>query len=97
VALSAAAVEGVNVRVTVQAPLAATGDAVEQVAAVLVKSAAFVPDIAGLLLNVSGPLPVFISVTNIVPLVVPFGTLPNGRLAGRLTAAPVPDPVSDTV
>jgi len=99
-AFSAALVEGLNVRVTVQLEPAATGEAVEQVAAVIAKSAAFVPVTLGLLVNVSDALPVFISVTVIVGLVVPLGTEPNGSLAGRLTTgagAPVPVPVSGTL
>ncbi len=86
-----------NVRVTVQEPPAATGEAVEQVAAVLVKSPAFVPETSGLLVNISDPLPVFITVTVIAALVVPSACDPNGTLAGRLTPGPVPDPLSVTV
>jgi len=96
VAFSAAAVDGLNVRVTVQLPPAATGAAVEQVAAVLVKSAAFAPETTGLDVKLSGAVPVFISVTVIPGLVVPSSCGANGRLAGRVTAGAVPVPVSAT-
>ncbi len=84
---------------TVQFPPIATGDAVEQVSAVIAKSAAFAPVTAGLLLKVSDALPVFISVTVIAGLVVPFGMGPKGSVPGRLTTgagAGVPVPVNET-
>ncbi len=97
-ALSPAAVDGLNVIVTVQLPPEATGAAVEQVeAAVLVKSAAFAPVMLGLDVKVSDAFPVFISVTVITALVIPSDCGPNGRVPGRLTAGAVPVPVSETV
>jgi len=62
-ALSAPVVDGLNVRVTVQLEPAFTGDAVEQVAETIVKSNLLVPPRLGLLVKVSEPVPVFISVT----------------------------------
>jgi hypothetical protein len=70
-ALSACTVEGVNLRVTVQLDPPGTGLAVEQVALEMAKSAKLVPVTVGLLVNVSDPLPVFISVTVIAGLVTP--------------------------
>ena len=96
-ALSADVVEGLNVRVTVQLPPATTGDPVAQVIEVMGKSALFGPVRLGLLVKLSDPLPVFISVTVIAPLVVPWGTEPNGSLPGSVTMGAVPVPVSETV
>jgi hypothetical protein len=96
-ALSADVVEGLNVSVTVQLAPAFTGAAVEHVADTILKSAAFVPEMAGLLLKISDPVPVFIRVTVTCPLVPPCGTVPNDVLAGRLTAGAVPVPVNGTL
>jgi hypothetical protein len=96
-ALSAAAVEGVNVTVTVQLLPAATGLAVEQVEAVIAKSAILVPDTEGLLLNVSGPVPVFMTVSIIGALVEPSATEPNASGMGdRFITGTVPVPLSVT-
>src|SRR5208282_3844765 len=83
---SPAAVDGLNVSVTVQFAPAATWLAVEQVAAVMAKSAAFAPERPGLLEKVSEALPTFIKVTVIGALVGPSGTGPNDRVARRVTA-----------
>ncbi len=94
---SAAKVEGLNVIVTVQLPPAATWFTVEQVMELIAKSAAFAPVTVGLLEKMSGPVPVFISVIGNGALVAPWGTEPNGPLAGSVTAGAVPIPVSATV
>src|SRR5208282_827219 len=60
-ALSMDAVEGLNVSVTVQLAPAATAFAVEQVAPVMAKSAAFAPERPGLLEKLSEALPTFIN------------------------------------
>ncbi len=86
-----------NVSVTVQLPPAATGDAIEQVMELIGKSPAFAPVTAGLLVNVSEPVPVFISVTVIAALVAPWGTELKGSLPGSETTGAVPVPVSETV
>ena len=96
-AFSIAAVDGLNVIVTVQLVPAFTGEAVEQVADTIAKSAALVPEIVGLLLKINEPVPVFISVTVTWPLVLPCGIVPNGWFAGRLTIGTVPDPVNGTL
>jgi hypothetical protein len=57
----AAAAEGVNFTVTMQLACALTVLAVEHVEAAIVKSAA--PEMDGLAVKVSGPLPLFVSVT----------------------------------
>jgi hypothetical protein len=88
-ALSAAIVDGLKVSITVQVAPAATMLAVEQVELVMTKSAAFAPVTAGLLVKVSGPPPVFFSVTVMTGLVPPCGTEPKAALAGRLTTGGV--------
>ncbi len=101
VALSAPPVEGLKVSVTVQVPPPeATGVPDIQVAAVIAKSAAFVPEMPGLLLKLRAPLPVFVRVTVIVGLVVPSVIEPKGWLPGRTTTGSpegVPVPVRETL
>jgi hypothetical protein len=96
-ALSIIVVDGLKVKVTVQLAPGFTDPAVEQVLETIEKSAAFAPVMDGLLVNVSDPFPVFISVTVICPLVPPCGTDPNDSLAGKLTTGRVPVPVSGTL
>jgi len=95
VADSAAVVEGVKVIITVQLPVGATGVATTQVFAAMLKSAAFGPEMVGVLVKVRLALPVFISVTVRVALVVPLGTRLKGRVVGSVTtgagAVPVPE------
>jgi hypothetical protein len=97
VAFSAAVVVGVKDIDTVHVALAATGVPVVHVVLTMAKSAALVPVMDGLLLNMREPLPVFFSVTDIGELVVCIVTVPNGSLDGRLTVGAVPDPVRATL
>src|SRR5271167_3664720 len=84
-ALSAAAVEGVNVISTSQVPLlGATGAPTAQLVSEITKSAAFAPVIAGGALKPRGACPVFVRVTVMEPL-TNCPIFPNGTLAGRLT------------
>jgi hypothetical protein len=96
-ALSAPAVEGLNVSLTVQLPPPATGLAGKHRLEVIAKSPAFAPVMDGMLPNVSVPVPVFIRVSVTCALVVPSSTEPKGTLAGRLTAGMVPVPDRGTL
>ena len=95
-AFSAAAVDGLNVSVTVQLPPATTALPTVHVVAMMAKSAPFVPETLGALVKLRGAVPVFISVTIIEGLVTPWVTDPNPRLAGTLTDGAVPVPLRDT-
>jgi hypothetical protein len=86
------------VSVTVQVILTGTWLAVEQVLDMMVKSAAFAPERLGLLVKVSGTVPVFVSVTTTGPLpgLGKSRKEPNGTLAGKVTGG-MPVPTSDTL
>ena len=71
VAFSIVVVDGLKVSTTAQLPPAVTGDVLEHVADTIVKSAAFGPEIDGLLLKRREPVPVFMSVTVTWPLTPP--------------------------
>jgi hypothetical protein len=92
-----AEVAGVKTTVTVQLAPAATEAAVEHVATVMAKSAAFVPVMLGLLVNVNGAPPEFVSVTAIEAFPGFRGTEEKARDAGRLTSGPAPVPESVTL
>jgi hypothetical protein len=100
-ALSEDPVEGLNVRVTVQVPVTAgTGMLGTHVVEVIVKSAANVPVMPGLLVNTTAAVPVLARFTICCELVVPSLTEPKETLEGTSTIGVplgVPVPVKLTL
>ena len=95
-AVSGDPMDGLNVIMTVQVPVGGTvvlmpGTHVEETMA---KSAAFVPVMPGVAVNINAALPVFVKTTLCGALVDPMLTTPNDTVEGRLTAGvPAKSPV----
>lgn len=97
-AFSAPTIDAVSLTITVQLPPPeATGLAVVHVLELIVKSAAFVPVMPGLLVKLRAAVPVFVRVADIVEL-IPTAIMLYWMLAGSMTTG-IPDgvPVPDRV